>query len=391
MKRLIRSAFVIARRDYVATVFSRTFLLFLIGPLLPIIFTAGFTKLAINDDKPSRAPLVIAIATPHDGSALLAARERLAARIGRDRLPLLKIAAPSADPARLIDSEDQPVAVLTGSLAHPVLTGPEAKPFAGRVGAIIDQARQMQMLGNHLPPSVWVTVRQLHGAAPPKSDDLRDLARGAQLGLFLLIVILAGMLLSNLVEEKSNKVIEVLAAAVPIDAIFAGKLAGMLSVSLTGIVAWAAMGAGFGLIALHPGAIPTPAVGWPIFAVLAALDFTMLYLLVGALFLGIGAQANNVREVQTLSMPLTMAQLLIYGLASAGLPHPDGPLGIIAAIVPWSSPYAMLARAAQQPALWPHMIAFLWQIVCLAIVIRVGAHLFRLTVLKSGGFRRKRG
>ncbi|WP_404712112.1 ABC transporter permease [Sphingomonas sp. MMS24-J13] len=391
MRRLIRSAFVIARRDYVATVFSRTFLLFLIGPLLPALFTAGFTTLALKDDRPSHAPVVIAIAKPHDGTALLAARERLAAQIGRDRLPSLKIASPPANPERLLDSDDEPVAVLSGSFDHPVLTGPEAKAFAGRIAAIIDQARQMAMLGDRLPPSVWVTVHQSAVAPAPKSDDLRDLARGAQLGLFFLIVILAGVLLSNLVEEKSNKVIEVLAAAAPIDAIFAGKLAGMLAVSLTGIAAWAGMGAAFGLIALHPGAIPTPAVGWPAFVVLAGLYFAMLYLLVGALFLGIGAQANSVREVQTLSMPLTMAQLLIYGLASVGLPHPDGALGIIAAVVPWSSPYAMLARAAQQPALWPHLIALLWQIVCIAVVIRIGAQLFRLTVLKSGGLRRKRG
>jgi ABC-2 type transport system permease protein len=391
MRRLIRSAFVIARRDYVATVFSRTFLLFLIGPLLPVLFTAGFTSLALKDDRPSRPPVVIAIAAPHDGSALLAAREWLAARIGHDRLPLLKIATPPANPDHLLDSDDEPVAVLSGSFGHPILTGPEAKAFAGRMAAIIDQSRQMELLDGRLPPSVHLTVHQSRIAPSAKSEGLRDLARGAQLGLFFLIVILAGMLLSNLVEEKSNKVIEVLAAAVPIDAIFAGKLAGMLAVSLTGIAAWSIMGAAAGLIALHPGAIPTPAVGWPIFVVLAGLYFAMLYLLVGALFLGIGAQANSVREVQTLSMPLTMAQLLIYGLASAGLPHPDGVLGIVAAIVPWSSPYAMLARAAQQPALWPHLVALGWQIVCLAIVIRVGAHLFRLTVLKSGGFRRKRG
>jgi len=47
-------------------------------------------------------------------------------------------------------------------------------------------------------------------------------------------VLLAGMLLSNLVEEKSNKVIEVLAAAIPVDAIFLGKLFAMLGVSLVG-------------------------------------------------------------------------------------------------------------------------------------------------------------
>jgi ABC-2 type transport system permease protein len=390
MRRLIYSAFVIARRDYIATVFSRTFLIFLIGPLLPIVFGVGITTLTLSDDKPTSPPSVIAVAGAHDGSALLAARERLAARLTNGRMPPLKVVAPPADPNRLIDSGDQPAAVLSGDLAHPVLSGPEARALAGRVALIIDQARQIQLLDDRMPALVRLTVQQASRAAPHRSESLRGFARGAQTGLFFLIVILAGMLMTNLVEEKSNKVIEVLAAAVPVDAIFAGKLAGMLAVSLTGIAGWASMAAVAVITLVHPGVIPPPAVGWPIFIALAALYFSTLYLLVGAVFLGVGAQAASVREVQTLSMPLTLAQLLVYGLASTGLAHPGGTLGMAAAIFPWSSPYTMLARAAEEPALWPHPIALLWQIAWLIVVIRLSGRLFRLTVLKSGGLRARR-
>ena len=61
--------------------------------------------------------------------------------------------------------------------------------------------------------------------------------------LFFLTILLSGMLLSQLIEEKSNKIIEVLAAAVPIDAIFLGKLFAMLAMSLLGIAVWTAAGA----------------------------------------------------------------------------------------------------------------------------------------------------
>ena len=143
-------------------------------------------------------------------------------------------------------------------------------------------------------------------------------ARGGQTILFVLTLLLAGMLLSQLIEEKSNKVIEILAAAVPIDAIFLGKLFAMLAMSLVGITVWTAAGAaaiaywiGGGL-----GALPDPAVGWPVFLALILVYFAMSYLLIGGVFLGIGGQASTVREVQTLSMPVTMAQVVIFGLAS---------------------------------------------------------------------------
>jgi ABC-2 type transport system permease protein len=44
----------------------------------------------------------------------------------------------------------------------------------------------------------------------------------------------------------------------------------------------------------------------------------------------------------------------------------------------------MIARAAGQPELWPHLVAILWQIVWVAVILRIGASLFRKTVLKSG-------
>ena len=56
--------------------------------------------------------------------------------------------------------------------------------------------------------------------------------------IFTVTLLLATLLLSTLVEEKTNKVIEVLAAAVPLDAIFLGKLIAMLGISLVGLALW---------------------------------------------------------------------------------------------------------------------------------------------------------
>ena len=137
------------------------------------------------------------------------------------------------------------------------------------------------------------------------------------------------MLLSQLIEEKSNKVIEILAAAVPVDAIFVGKLFAMLAMSLLGIAVWASAGAA-AIAAFSTGGLgglPPPAVGWPAFLLLVFVYFAMSYLLIGAAFLGIGAQASTVREVQTLSMPVTMAQVVIFAFASAAVGLADHPSG----------------------------------------------------------------
>jgi ABC-2 type transport system permease protein len=379
MNRLLRSAWVIARRDYVATVWSKTFLLFLVGPLLPLLFGGGYGAIMASQSRPPSGRSVQLIMAHADVDALIDARAALVDRLGENALPRL---------SRQSERGDQPV--LTGTLDAPTLAAPaDALPrLSRRIGLIVDRARAERAVGHALPPPVTIATRAdvAPGHGSDRRDDSRvDLARGAQFVLFFLTMLLAGMMISNLVEEKSSKVIELLAAAVPVDAIFLGKLVGMLCVSLTGVAIWTSVGvvlAGF----LPPQlALPAPAVGWPVFLALGIFYFATVYLLIGALYLGVGAQAGSVREVQTLSMPLTMGQLLVFGLASASVTNPHGAVGWLATIIPWTSPFAMLSRAAQLPALWPHLLALSWQLVALAVMIRIGARLFRRNVLKSGG------
>jgi ABC-2 type transport system permease protein len=194
------------------------------------------------------------------------------------------------------------------------------------------------------------------------------------------------MLLSQLIEEKSNKIIEVLAAAVPVDAIFLGKLMAMLAMAWVGIIVWTAAGAGAIAFYLPGGlqALPAPAVGWPMFIAFAIIYFSMSYLLIGSLFLGIGSQASTVREVQTLSMPVTMAQMMIFALAAVGVGNPDSAKALAGAVFPLSSPFAMIGRAAELPTMLPHVAALAWQILWVIIILRLSSRLFRRSVLKSG-------
>jgi ABC-2 type transport system permease protein len=104
-----------------------------------------------------------------------------------------------------------------------------------------------------------------------------------------------------------------------------------------------------------------------------------------------------VREVQTISMPVTIGQVIIFFLAAQAGGAINGPLGIGAAIFPFSSPLMMMARAAESGDLWTHLAALLWQALWVWLIVRLGAAFFRVNVLKSGGgpaaafgFRRRR-
>ena len=384
----LQAAFVIARRDFVAVLFSRSFFFFLLGPLFPLLVggLAGGIGQSVKAQA-DRPQLGIAMSAS-DVAAMSGARSRLALQLGKTvpDLVVLKRLAPGEafDPAAAMrDDHANLAAVLTGTLAAPVLTGPTERlgEWQGKVALLAASARDGAALT--YPP---VQLRSV--ATETRADQTQSRVVTAQLGqtvLFLLTMLLAGMVLSNLVEEKGNKIIEVLAAAIPMDAVFLGKLFAMLAVSLVGITVWGVAGAGIGLaMGKALPAMTAPAVGWPIFLALGVVYFAMAYLLLGSLFLAIGSMATTVREVQTLSMPVTMLQLMVFFFASFAMASPGSAIELVAAIFPLSSPFTMLARAARDPALWPHAIALGWQVLCVGLMVRAGAALFRKRVMQSG-------
>ena len=390
MTRFLRGAFVIARRDFSATVLSKTFLFFLIGPLFPLLIGGVFAGVSASSPPRMEQPVVAVVGSPAEFARLSAAREHLADALDDGGVVTLVPFAPERDLAhqtnRLLASANPPVrAVLTGGIVEPRLTG-----SIHRDGSTV---RQLQLMIAEArtgePKPVEVQVTSVAGSPVLLANERATTAKIGQFLLFFLTILLSGMLLSQLIEEKSNKIIEVIAAAVPIDALFVGKLFAMLAASVVGLIVWTSVGAAVvgSLKAGGLAALPTPAVGWPTFLALAIAYFGMNYLLFGSVFLTIGAQASTAREVQTLSMPATFGQVLIFGFAAATIGAPDSTAALAAAIFPLSSPMAMFARAAETPELWPHFVALAWQAVWVALILRLGAGLFRRTVLKSGPAR----
>ncbi|MFC3174938.1 ABC transporter permease [Novosphingobium bradum] len=381
----LAAALVVARRDFAAVLLSRSFLFFLIGPLFPLVVGALASGVGNSVERTATRPVLAVALSASETAALGAAAHRLDSQL-EDTVPALLPLAPTAKatPEQLLhDNAARASAVLSGTLAQPVLTGPAGliDEWRGPVTLLAAEAQKAS-------PRPWPEVRLAATALPSAPTDRLGRMRTAQAGqtlLFLLTMLLAGMVLSNLVEEKANKIIEVLAAAIPMDALFLGKLFAMLAISFVGIAVWGAVGTTVMVAGGRSLAeLTTPAVGWPLFLALGTIYFAMAYLLLGSVFLAIGSMASTVREVQTLSMPVTMLQLLVFFFASYAVASPGSLLEQAAVLVPFSSPFAMLARAAQDPGLGQHLLALAWQAGWVALFIRLGARLFRTRVMKSG-------
>ena len=397
-RRLIRQTLTIARRDFVATVFTPIFLLFLFAPVIMGSFGAvgGMGAQSVASGSQDRARIV-AIVPDTLARPLAEVDARLRGGFGaREEAPAaLTTLRPAGDlgtqaratfAARDYDAR----AVLFGPLDRPhILYGPRGKRSAEYLQLLAQTTLAAQQLGGALPrvDAVKIPIAR----AQPSTGGRHESAFLAVFGIFFLTLFLAGQVVGTMAEERNNKVIEVLAAAVPLEAVFLGKLLGMFGVAVLFVTFWATVVGQIG--ALMPPSMAaglaelTPAVGGPAFALLFAVYFSTAYLLLGAVFLGVGAQASTMREIQMLSLPITIVQVGMFALAAVAASRPDSWIARATELFPLSSPYAMAGHAANSAELWPHALAIGWQLLWVAIFITVGARLFRRGVLQSGSAR----
>lgn len=416
MSPFLKNMFVVARRDFLSIVATPTFLLFLLAPLVMIGMAAiggvGASQLA---DSARDAGRIVALVDAGDLAAMRAADTRLRGAMPRtDRLATVefRIAGQEAsDPVAIAREKGRDTyAVMSGPLTAPRIVEREKDSSSGRYLALLADEVLRDRAASGVPASTPTFESLTNGGT--SIAEQQSMGFGAVFVIFLLTLLLAGQAVGMLAEEKGNKVIEILAAAVPLESVFLGKLLGLLGVAVLFIAFWAVMAIVGGLVfatQMDPAAIAAagaaskpiaalasaPASGWGFFIGIGFAYFILSFLLLGAVFLGVGAQAGTVREIQMLSLPITIFQVGMFSLSAAAASAPGSTLAHFAQIFPFSSPLAMAARAATDDGVAVHLLALGWQAIWVALVIYASVRLFRAGVLSGGAgwkfWKRARG
>ena len=227
--------------------------------------------------------------------------------------------------------------------------------------------------------------------------------------LFMVLVIGTSILLQSIIEEKSNRVIEVLLSSVTPNELMAGKLLGVAAVSVVSIAAWLGIAMalayfGFGLAgasaggqALTSGAAAQQNVSpQQVEAVLAAISATLSllpvfifcficgYLIYASLFLAIGSLCSSPRDANTLVTPLMLLMMVPIFLLRFIITDPDGPVANALTWIPLYTPFAIVARMSMDPPLLEILGSAVLMVVMTLVSLWVSARIFRVGVLYSG-------
>ena len=265
--------------------------------------------------------------------------------------------------------------------------------------ALADAARKGRLAEAGLAPAA---IAALDAARPmvtqfsPKSgqgevslkDRLPGIA-GFAMGVVLWSLILtgAGILLNSVIEEKQNRILEVLLTSASAPEIMGGKILGAAMVTATALCVWTSVsGLAFGsqnpqLVADIAGLMLSRGL---LFYFL--LYFVGGYLMYAALFTTIGAFCETPREAQTLLGPLMILLTVPMIFMGQAVARPDAPLLQALSWIPPFTPFLMAARAASGPPLWQVAGTAAVMFATIGLELWVAGRAFRTGALASGRF-----
>ncbi|MCO7239918.1 ABC transporter permease [Aeromicrobium sp. CnD17-E] len=196
--------------------------------------------------------------------------------------------------------------------------------------------------------------------------------------LFYLTAIVLGMGIANSVtQEKESRVVEILAAAVPIRQLLWGKVVGNTALAVLQIVSYAAAGVVGLLLTGQTGALDV--VGLPM--LWYVVFFLVGFVALASLWSVAGSLASRTQDLQSTTMPAQMLLLVPYFLAILG----GESIKTVVSMIPVVSSMMMPARLVEGsvPA-WQVAVALGGTLLAAVLLVRVGARVFERTLLRTG-------
>ena len=197
--------------------------------------------------------------------------------------------------------------------------------------------------------------------------------------LLMMMVIYSGQLLiRSLIEEKSNRLIEILISSCTSEQLLAGKILGLSVLGLTQIFIWSLIAT-----ALVGGAVIPPAAFDNILPML--VYFIVGFIFYTTIFVGIGSIVTTEQEAQQMTTYISLILILPVVVAMPAIQNPESMMVTVLSYIPLTIPSIMLLRIKIAPVpLIDIIITLSIMFVSTIITLKIAAKIFRIGILSYG-------
>jgi ABC-2 type transport system permease protein len=211
--------------------------------------------------------------------------------------------------------------------------------------------------------------------------------------IYMFIFAYGGMVMQGVVEEKSNRIVEIIISSVKPFDLMIGKLVGIGLVGLTQFGIWAALFIGFAFSgSLLMNGTDTFLQISNLFGSVNILQICFYFilffiggfLLYASLFAAIGAMVNSPEDTQQYMMPITILILFAMYAGFFSANNPDGPLAFWTSLIPFTSPIVMMIRIPFGVPWWQLLLSIALLTITVILITKLAAKIYRIGILMYG-------
>ena len=206
--------------------------------------------------------------------------------------------------------------------------------------------------------------------------------------LFIPSLVYGQEVMRGVIQEKTDRVVEILVSSMTPMELLSGKILGMAAIGLTQMAVWVAMGgavAAAGLSEARSAGFDLSSVLRPSIAVWFVVFFLLSYLVTVGVYAAGGAIVSSEKEAQQVLTPVMFVFLVPWFLMMPILTNPDSTLSVVLSLVPIYTPMTMFIRLlVSEPPAWQVALSLVLSVATIAGLLKASAKVFRAGLLATG-------
>lgn len=234
--------------------------------------------------------------------------------------------------------------------------------------------------------------------------------------LYMFLLIYGSMVMQSVIEEKNNRVLEVVVSSISPFRLMLGKILGIASVAVVQVLIWGVLVCGVGALvmphlisaemmgsveAMRAGTLDPTAAGVDmemvqtlatatdfgyVFQIFAYLLLYVIggYLLYSAMFAAVGSAVDNVQDAQQLQTPIMLPIILSIFVMMVVMKDPNSPLVFWCSMIPFTSPVVMMARIPCGIPTWEIVVSLAVLYATFMAMVWLAAKIYRVGIFMYG-------
>jgi ABC-2 type transport system permease protein len=209
--------------------------------------------------------------------------------------------------------------------------------------------------------------------------------------LYITLLTYGIMTMRSVLEEKTTRIVEILASSIKPVHLLSGKILGVAGVGLTQYLIWVSTAGLFSAYGAVVGSAFSPRAALPSlhlptsYLVYPLIFFVAGYFLYASLYAALGSMVSSEEDLQQLQLPVTLTIVACMILCPVIQRAPNSPLAVVLTMIPFFSPILMVFRiTVQTPPFWQIALSLAICAATTAAVIQVSARIYRVGILMYG-------